>query len=742
MKQSIFWRLSLTTVLAVVLLLITALMPTAYATAVSTRHFPQFQSLSPEIWVEIAKITASDAATSDQFGRSVAVSGDTVVAGAFTDDHGAVDAGSVYVFVRPSTGWNVMTETAKLVASDAAPDDLFGLGIAIDGDTIVVGAYQDDDDGESSGSVYVFTRPETGWSGILTETAKLTASDAAVSDQFGYSVDISGDTILVGAWQRNENGVESGAAYLFEQPSGGWVDMTETAKLLPSDGAASDRFGTSVALHGGTAVVGAHFDDDSGNDSGSAYVFERPLGGWANMSETAKLTASDAVASDRFGFAVDIFQQTIVVGAYQDNGVAGSAYIFERPLTGWETMTQTAKLTASDAAATDQFGITVSISDQFILIGANLNDDNGTNSGSAYVFVRPEMGWVNATQTAKLLASDAVFDDQFGRSVAIAEGTVVVGAYRNDDGGTSSGSAYIFETAIVGLTAFNDSPTPLGQITNLTATVSSGSGVVFTWDLGDGATAVGATPSHTYPAIGTYTATVTATNSLSSTAATTTVIITDAPVDGLVVVNDSPTIWGAMTNLTATVTGGTNVTFTWDLGDGTIASGNILSHTYPAIGTYTATVTATNSASQLTGTTVVTITAVPPTGSFIYLPLVVRPFSLQIGRSSPNQPVAQQGNVYYIDTVQIPAQLPTGGQFYLSGSSTEVVPVIVDDRLTLGVNGQAIFTQDFGQPPIGLVIPLEAATVAQMAGQTVTVIYQDVYGDQQGATAVWLIWVP
>ena len=230
---------------------------------------------------------------------------------------------------------------------------------------------------------------------------------------------------------------DKGSAYVFVKPSGGWSNMTQTAKLTASDGAADDEFGYSVSVSGDTVVVGADGDDSY---QGSAYVFVKSSGGWANMTQTAKLTASDGVEIDLFGFSVSVSGDTLVVGAIGDDGIQGSAYVFVKPSGGWANMTQTAKLKASDRAVGDFFGF-VSISGDTLVVGAYGDD---SNKGSAYVFVKPSGGWSNMTQTAKLTALDGVGDDNFGNSVSVSGDTVVVGAYGDDDDGSSSGSAYVF----------------------------------------------------------------------------------------------------------------------------------------------------------------------------------------------------------------------------------------------------------------------------------------------------------
>ena len=400
------------------------------------------------------KLIDDDGLQDDNFGYSVAVDGDTAVIGVYHDnlpDTGAnsfENAGSAYVFVRQanSGGWR---KVAHLTASDGAASDEFGISVAVDEDTIVVGTHGDDIDSNGTdetdvGSAYVFVKPDTGWADG-TETAKLTASDGAASDEFGISVAVDGYTILVGAHQDDHNGTDAGAAYLFTRPYTGWADSHETTKLIPADGAAGDEFGISVAVDGDTAVIGANKDDDNGVDSGSAYVFTKVSGVW---SQHAKLTASDGAANDEFGISVAVDGDTAVIGANKDddNGNAsGSAYVFTRPANDWADGTETAKLTASDGAASDEFGISVAVDDDTAVIGANKDDDNGDASGSAYVFTRPANDWADGTETAKFTAPDGAAGDRYGHSVGASGENVLVGApsfdSTDDSGGT--GAAYL-----------------------------------------------------------------------------------------------------------------------------------------------------------------------------------------------------------------------------------------------------------------------------------------------------------
>jgi hypothetical protein len=382
-------------------------------------------------WTQQAKLAASDGAANDRFGTSVSISGDTVVVGSLSNDVGAnVNQGSAYVFTRSGVSW---TQQQQLTASDGGPGDLFGSSVAINGDTIIVGASNDDVGGNSGqGSAYVFTRNGTTWM----QQQQLTAADGAAGDSFGCSVTISGDTIIVGARNHDVGGNSlQGSAYVFVQSGASW---TQQQQLIASDGAAFDNFGISVAISGDTIIVGAFQDDVGGNtDQGSAYIFV------CNWTEQPQLTASDGAAPDNFGVSVALSNDTAVIGAMRSTVSAsqqGSAYVFVRIGSSWSFQ---AKLIASDAAASDLFGNTVAISGDTVVVGADLDDvgANG-NQGSAYVFVRSGVIW---TQQQQLTAADGAANDQFAISVAISSNTVIVGANADDVGANSNqGSAYVF----------------------------------------------------------------------------------------------------------------------------------------------------------------------------------------------------------------------------------------------------------------------------------------------------------
>ncbi len=388
------------------------------------------------------KLTASDAASLDYFGQSVGFSWDmsTIVVGSPEDDDGGNDSGSAYVFVPDGVTWR---EQAKLTAGDAVANDYFGARVAISetGDTVVIGAPAHDAAGSDSGAAYVFVRSGETWS----QQQKLTASDAAAGDAFGFDVAIDGDTVVVGAAWDEDRGPQSGAAYVFVRSGTTW---SQQQKLTADDAAADDEFGRSVSISLDTVVVGAPYDDDDGAQSGAAYVFLRSGTAW---SQQQKLTAADAAAGDTFGTAVSIYGEKIVAGApLDDDGGAesGAAYVFVRSGTAWS---QLQKLVAADAVEGAEFGSSLAIGEDFVLLGAP-KDPNDTipEAGSVYGFDH-ERTTDTYHQQLKITASDAApggpfgTGAEFGTSVGLAERGGVVGAPLYNGVGENSGAAYTYE---------------------------------------------------------------------------------------------------------------------------------------------------------------------------------------------------------------------------------------------------------------------------------------------------------
>jgi hypothetical protein len=395
---------------------------------------------------EEAKLTASEAGTRF-FGVSIALSGDTALVGASTDITSVlIIPCSAYIFERDHGGPGAWGQVVKLTPSDAQDwGNLFGISVAIFGDTAVVGAPRDD----AGSAAYVYERDQGG-PGAWGRVARLSASAGSGGDNFGASVAVSGNTVVVGAYLDDAGGNGAGSAYIFERDQGGAGAWGEVAKLIASDAAVQDLFGYSVAVTGDTALVGAIGDDHAeSTEAGSAYVFGRDQGGTGAWGEVTKLTASDAADDDWFGYSVAVAGGTAVIGAFSDDHTggndAGSAYVFERDPSGAGVWSEVAKLTASDAGNSDYFGGSVALSSDTAVVGAYWDDnEGGFNAGSAYVFERDQGGPAAWGEVLKLTTSDGEYTDQFGRSVAIFGDTAAVGADFDDHaGGTDAGSAYV-----------------------------------------------------------------------------------------------------------------------------------------------------------------------------------------------------------------------------------------------------------------------------------------------------------
>ncbi|HZL99092.1 MAG TPA: integrin [Planctomycetota bacterium] len=466
-----------------------------------------------------AYLKASNTDGGDFFGRTIAISGDTVVVGAFEEDSGAVginghqgnaygtglNSGAAYVFVRSGTTW---IQQAYLKASNTAPNARFGCSVAVSGDTIVVGAVGESSVvtgfggvllgayGRQAGAAYVFVRSGSVWS----QQALLKASNAGLGDEFGFSVAISGDTIVVGAREEdsgatgvnsdggNNGSTDSGAAYVFSRIGTQW---SQQAYLKASNTDPGDLFGSSVSVSGDTVVVGALEEDggssgiggDPGDDgaenAGAAYVFVRSGTTWAQQAYLKASNTEDAYPfGDKFGGAVAVSGDTLAVGAhFEDSGAtgvngdqldntsldAGAAYVFQRSGSDWS---QQAYIKSSNAEHSDNFGRALALTGDTLVVGAALEDSSATgvggdqsddgadDSGAAYVFTRSGSSW---TQRHYLKASNTGAIDSFGRAVAVSNATVAVGAGWEDSGAsgvdgdqldnsaTNSGAAYGFQ---------------------------------------------------------------------------------------------------------------------------------------------------------------------------------------------------------------------------------------------------------------------------------------------------------
>lgn len=377
---------------------------------------------------QIARIRGAEASTDAEFGFAVAAYGSYAVMGAPREDETANNAGAVYVYRRTGMTWS---QTDALRPSDAGGFDLFGAAVAISGSTIAVGSPLDDDGAGNGGAVYVFTGSGSTW----TQQSKLVPIDAGEDDEFGLTVSLDGDTLVVGS-RNDQAGLNAGAAYIFRRNGATW---SQEAKLTASDAASEDQFGTSVSISGDFIAVGARLNDDNGSESGSAYIFRRNGSSW--MQE-AKLTASDAAAFDEFGASVAIAGTYVVVGARLDDLTskpnAGSAYVFRRSGTTW---IQEAKLTASDSDGDHHFGDAVAMSGNIVIVGTPQHDQRGIGSGAAYVFTRNGTNW---SQKGILTPSETASGDFFSFSVAVSGNYGIIGSPGDDFGGATAGTSYVF----------------------------------------------------------------------------------------------------------------------------------------------------------------------------------------------------------------------------------------------------------------------------------------------------------
>ena len=326
-----------------------------------------------------------------------------------------------------------VTKIAKLGASDAEYENQFGSSVAFGDGVLLVGANGDGDNNSLAGSAYLFdvTHPSQ-----IVQLSKLLSADGHAQDGFGTSVGVDGATAIIGALWNGENGNDAGAAYLFDVSDP--ASPMQLAKLLAADGEAGDWFGRSVGVDSGLAVVGSPQDDDLGLESGSAYVFDVQDPG--SPVQVAKVLPSDGSTHARFGWAIALRGTTLVVGAPFDSDERGAAYVFD--LSDPADPVEVAKLAAADSEPSDRVGDSVAIGDLVVAAGAPFDDDQGSQSGSAYLF-----DVVTGEELAKVLPDDGGPMSRFGGSMAIDAETLVVGAYWDDDHGIESGSAYLFDIA-------------------------------------------------------------------------------------------------------------------------------------------------------------------------------------------------------------------------------------------------------------------------------------------------------
>jgi len=424
-------------------------------------------------------------AAGDQLGRAVALHGTTAVVGAWGADDAGAESGAAYVFERVGAVWY---PSVRLVASDAASGDRFGFAVACRGDALVVGAPRADVSGHAdAGAIYVFDRDDRGTPDPLDDLwteRKITAGDAAATDEFGHAVAMDGERIVVGARQDDDLFGNSGSVYVLEELAGVWI---QSQKLGAGAFASpADQFGQSVAVAGDLIAVGSHREDDAATDAGAVYVFgdttTDTLGGFALLD---RLLASDAAPDDELGISVALGGDTVVAGAWlaDDGGSeSGAAYVFERDDAGTpddpldDAWVETQKLLDPAGAPGDRYGFAVAAASDspYVVVGSYRDDDVFLNAGALFVWRRDEGPTPSPLDDLHVPAGvvrGRPSQDELGIAVALAGDAFLVGVHFDDQDGTNSGSAF------VGSASARDFPSFSGEDVVLSA-VNGGSQVL------------------------------------------------------------------------------------------------------------------------------------------------------------------------------------------------------------------------------------------------------------------------
>lgn len=369
------------------------------------------------------EVTSDDIASGDLFGWSASLSGDLAAFGALADES---RTGAVYLFRRSGTTW---TQEQKITASDGEADDVFGSSVAAGGDYVIVGAGEDSPAGHNSGSAYIFHTTGEGWY----EQKKIVPSDHILDDKFGEPVSISGDSVAVSSRFHDDFANRSGSIYVFVRDA---TDWTEQQKINPSLPLTEGLFGSSVDITGDQLIGG---QPGGATNTGKAFVFVRSASTW---SEVEVLIPSDGAVGDEFGRAVGIEGDTAVVGAPLNDtfgGSSGAAYVYMETSPG--VWTEIQKLTPPGSMGGDQFGVSVAISGDTILVGADGTSEPEPGCGAVYVFVRDGNSWV---YEARWFVEDVSSNQTLGRVIALDGDTGVSGAIGDSDPGFFTGTGYIF----------------------------------------------------------------------------------------------------------------------------------------------------------------------------------------------------------------------------------------------------------------------------------------------------------
>ncbi len=379
--------------------------------------------------IETQRLVSDDIETGDNFGEAVAISGNYAIIGSLGDDENGVNSGSAYIYYNNAGTWE---QYQKITASDGQTNDFFGVNVTISGDyafACSLGA------NSYAGKVYAFYNDAGTW----TETDILIASDTESSDLFGESMVANGDYVIIGALGNDDFGSQSGSAYIFQNNSGNWTEIT---KLTASDGAESDQFGTAVSIYGDYAIVGA----DHSENHGKIYAFYNNSGTW---EQTQIIESADISVGDFFGVSVCVYDEYLAIGASSksDNGTwSGAAYVFQNNSGTWE---EQQKLTASDAASMKHFGNSINIIGDTLIVGSKGNRSfTPYVAGSAYLFKNDSGEW---DEKAKLTASDIGLEDYFGNAVSFSNSYAFVGSPLTDSDFEDAGAVYIYEVVFTNI---------------------------------------------------------------------------------------------------------------------------------------------------------------------------------------------------------------------------------------------------------------------------------------------------
>ncbi len=425
----------------------------------------------------IKKLMTADGTINDAFGSAVSASRDLVVVGMPSDSGNTNKSGSAYIFGRNTGGADAWGQVKKLVGSDCASSDKFGYAVSLNGDTIAVGSPINSQAGIKSGAVYIYYRNQGGpnaWG----QVKKIIPPDGVSGDEFGNAVSVYGDILVVGAHKTKQGSNKTGSAYLFGRNQGGANNWGFIKKLNPADGLDADDTGFSVTINGDTVVVGSRNNTGKGSHAGAVYIYDRNQGGTTNWGLTKKLFAADGKSSAGFGYSVALSGDLLVVGTPFDTPVSsktGSAYVFSRNEGGTTNWGQLVKLVPFDGGNADDFGFSVTIDGEIIAVGSENNIDHGILSGATYVYARAYPGLGPWNHVDKLIPPTGDADD-FGYTVSLSQGTLVVGSHFDDSGGNRYGSTFIYRLK------FNNAPYVAIPIPDQRAAI----GVPFTFTLPNG----------------------------------------------------------------------------------------------------------------------------------------------------------------------------------------------------------------------------------------------------------------